>query len=613
LYRVGAKDGPARILEACRHAEGEIVVLADAQTILDASWVREAVAMVAAAEVDAVLDPAGDLAASGLLAPGLRGAVLSRRAIEAAASGGAFDIEAWRRSQRVAVVPRRPGVATGGLQEVVTSRPALAPAVDQGVPGRRFRLAQSRPGRALLLAADILHRRVPGLRGRIGRSIAALAGARPFIDGPAYLAWNPDVAEAQADPYLHYLRHGFREGRNPRPDGPTVAAAAADRHPASPGPVAPAASPRTPPLHRDARLLILHALGGGTRRYAELIRDDLARQGIRAILAWGQDDSMLVLEGAGETEELRGFELPRQIPEATALLRRIGVTRVEVMHAMGLETQLVPLLASLDMPYGVTFLDYHLVARHPHLAGPDGYVAPFDAEEWLASLRRPEPHPVLAGAAELCACSQDLATRVQQLAPGLSVRVTRPPEKPDPARFRVTPYRPPAAEEMLRILFLGDLVRHKGSEILLDTAALAAARGAPLEFHMIGRMHEPVAFARQSPATLHLHGAFDAARLTELVCAVRPHLAWFPAMVPETHGFALSDAMLLGLPIMARGLGAYPERLRGRADTCVVSPEDDNGAHAWLRRFLELRSSSLRSDRAKPEHIRPPDPIGLLS
>lgn len=33
-----------------------------------------------------------------------------------------------------------------------------------------------------------------------------------------YLKQNPDVAQAGVDPFLHYMTHGWREGRDPHPE-----------------------------------------------------------------------------------------------------------------------------------------------------------------------------------------------------------------------------------------------------------------------------------------------------------------------------------------------------------------------------------------------------------
>lgn len=46
-------------------------------------------------------------------------------------------------------------------------------------------------------------------------SIAHSAEAQVDFDAAYYLAQNPDVAAAGADPYLHYITYGWKEGRNP--------------------------------------------------------------------------------------------------------------------------------------------------------------------------------------------------------------------------------------------------------------------------------------------------------------------------------------------------------------------------------------------------------------
>ena len=51
----------------------------------------------------------------------------------------------------------------------------------------------------------------------------ALARGGGGVDQAWYLAQYPDVAAAGMDPVVHYLKHGWREGRDPRPDFSTVA------------------------------------------------------------------------------------------------------------------------------------------------------------------------------------------------------------------------------------------------------------------------------------------------------------------------------------------------------------------------------------------------------
>jgi len=51
---------------------------------------------------------------------------------------------------------------------------------------------------------------------------AALVSRSGLFDQAWYLAENPDVAEAGLNPVVHYLRFGFREGREPGPDFDTA-------------------------------------------------------------------------------------------------------------------------------------------------------------------------------------------------------------------------------------------------------------------------------------------------------------------------------------------------------------------------------------------------------
>ena len=62
-------------------------------------------------------------------------------------------------------------------------------------------------------------------------------------------------------------------------------------------------------------------------------------------------------------------------------------------------------------------------------------------------------------------------------------------------------------------------------------------------------------------------------------------------MVPETHNFALSDVMARGLPVLATGIGAIPERVENRPATWLVPFEDATAEcfFGWLRRLFDER------------------------
>ena len=68
---------------------------------------------------------------------------------------------------------------------------------------------------------------------------------------------------------------------------------------------------------------------------------------------------------------------------------------------------------------------------------------------------------------------------------------------------------------------------------------------------------------------------------------LQPDLVWFPAQVPESYSYTLSAALRAGLPVVAPNLGAFAERLNGRAWTWVEPWS--RSADEWLAFFQQLR------------------------
>ncbi|MCS0503139.1 hypothetical protein [Ancylobacter mangrovi] len=66
----------------------------------------------------------------------------------------------------------------------------------------------------------VRHGRAEGRAGSAKEQVLLdeAAAIRPEFDIPYYLAANPDVRDAGVDPVLHYILHGWKEERNPTPD-----------------------------------------------------------------------------------------------------------------------------------------------------------------------------------------------------------------------------------------------------------------------------------------------------------------------------------------------------------------------------------------------------------
>src|SRR5262249_30395458 len=155
------------------------------------------------------------------------------------------------------------------------------------------------------------------------------------------------------------------------------------------------------------------------------------------------------------------IDLSTDLSRAVKILRRLQIARVDVLHTIGLESRIVPLLHTLDVPFDVTFLDYYLLSTQPHLGDSNGRFVGDDKLNQDGSPLRETPSPILREAARILACSRDVAARIQQIAPALHAVPVRLPEPHRPAQYRVSS-RPAAPDGSFHVLLMGAVSAHKG-------------------------------------------------------------------------------------------------------------------------------------------------------
>jgi glycosyltransferase involved in cell wall biosynthesis len=122
------------------------------------------------------------------------------------------------------------GRTLGALRRMAS---ALVGRAFQGAsPGERVVIARllwscrSEPEGPLALFDEPFYRRTASIGGGdavhpfvhyLRHGVKEGGDPHPLFDSRYYLECNPDVAKASLNPLLHYLRHGAREGRNPHP------------------------------------------------------------------------------------------------------------------------------------------------------------------------------------------------------------------------------------------------------------------------------------------------------------------------------------------------------------------------------------------------------------
>jgi glycosyltransferase involved in cell wall biosynthesis len=347
---------------------------------------------------------------------------------------------------------------------------------------------------------------------------------------------------------------------------------------------------------------VVHGKGGGTIRYAVNVAT-VAGQRFDTLFAWGIDNRELVLSSVSPDVPEVTLLLPSGLDVAVAAMKRRNVVRADVIHFKGLDMYIDQLLELLRVPFDLTLVDFHSVARSPHLRDKQGR---YIGDQVLSDLGHPmrrNSAPLLRKAERRIAISRDTAGRFQKMVPDLSFIAARIPEPLNPQDVAV--HFPPVDPDMpLRVLVLGAFTPHKGSQTVLEVARKASEAAVPIEFHVLGVVPKPPDAISQR--NVYLYGPYRANSLTELICTIRPNLAWMPFSVPETHSFTLSDVMRHGLPILTVGLGAIAERLEGREKTWVLEPTSAS-PDAYLDWLLRLRRARLQIASTCPStsHLPP--------
>jgi hypothetical protein len=150
-----------------------------------------------------------------------------------------------------------------------------------------------------------------------------------------------------------------------------------------------------------------------------------------------------------------------------------------------------------------------------------------------------------------------------------------------------------ADKQALKVVVIGAMSAIKGADILEQVAVLSASQGLLLDFHLLGYAYRSL---RTRPeAALTVHGQYDDAELLQQLTDLQPDLVWFPAQWPETYSYTLSAALQSGLPVVGPDLGAFAERLQGRAWSWVQ--RWDLSREEWVHWFQQIRLQHFNGDQ----------------
>jgi GT2 family glycosyltransferase len=304
--------------------------------------------------------------------------------------------------------------------------------------------------------------------------------------------------------------------------------------------------------------------------------------------------------GAGEGEGEDDAPCADDYEALLATLRALGVCHVHYHHRVGHMRAILDLARRLGVSHDFTVHDYYPICPQINLVNPSqGYCGEEGAAQCAQCLAKsPAPHHAgitewrreniefLGRARFVIAPSRDVLARMLRhhlpaaplrLVPHADIDPQAPPPAPQPPKLD--------GQRPLKVALLGALSVAKGAHVVADVTELAKTTGAPVEFHLIG--HSYIWLKTRPQAHLTIHGRYAEADLPALLRRLQPDVVWFPAQWPETYSYTLSACLQGGWPVVAPDLGAFAERLAGRAWTWV-RPWKQSAAQ-WLAFFVELR------------------------
>jgi glycosyltransferase involved in cell wall biosynthesis len=424
------------------------------------------------------------------------------------------------------------------------------------------------------------------------------------VDGNWYRSRYEDVAASGIDPVLHYLLHGYRDGRDPAPnfstrlylaDNPDVERLGL--HPlqhfllwghkegrrVQPAVEMPARLPDSAADGRAAILILLHGGSDPARLFARDLSRQVARR-LRPIVLTVTNPDVGVLRSFEPDSVGRPFVLSQALDYLARESARWDLRRVAVLHdGVSLDRSVRGLLERLQCPFDLVHLDYGLVSGNPGLTDECGRFvgeAQLPGATWRDD---PERRWLIERAAEHFACSRSLADRLARFGVARDIVVAPPP---DP--FRLRSYRvwarPMDLEQPLRIALFGSLTQGEGREVVAEVLRRVARRKLMLRFRLYG----------QADASLESAGIFESVRSSSLVddvCSWHPHLAWFPLQSPDECGYTLRAAESMGLPIAASSLGMATERLASRRLSWLLPWNSD--PDRWIELFERLHREGM--------------------
>ena len=315
-------------------------------------------------------------------------------------------------------------------------------------------------------------------------------------------------------------------------------------------------------------LHISHSLGGGVKQHIEELEEYYGPQVANLLLIPSQNGMKISIRlGASPNADSLTFSVSTQYVDMLELLKTIDISAVHYHHTIGLDRRLLNLSTDLGALRLITVHDYYWLFGNPTLTDEAGKYPGYYSEQLNNPL-----HSIPKGIT-IKAWQEQHRSFIEEaecvIFPSNSTKVIFE-NVYHPAKSVIAPHIEPylkvnalpanfEQKNHYTIGVLGALGKEKGADLLEQLALEAKEGGLNFTFKLIGYAYKPL-------KTIKNTGPYEAKELKYLIKEHKLDILLFTAQWPETYSYTLSNALDSGLPIFAPNIGAFPERLSGRAN-----------------------------------------------
>lgn len=214
---------------------------------------------------------------------------------------------------------------------------------------------------------------------------------------------------------------------------------------------------------------------------------------------------------------------------------------------------------------------------------------PVDWVEGSAEAWRSAFGALLKDTTVVFAPSQDTFTRVTELGQGAKLRLR-------PHIEAVATFRPRRSRrdrgQALRVAVVGAIGAAKGADVLVGLIADVRARNLSIKYQVVGYTeYRGTCYGVEISET----GAYrDEVELVTILNRLRPDIALYPSIWPETYGYVISELIRYGVPPVVFDIGAPAERLRNLGIGVTLDPGLQNTPAQLNDMLLSLDVAELR-------------------